>query len=350
VWRRRRYRYPVPPLFSRQAFPNNAQYTSIDPNINSIRAQSWNVTVERQLGATWQVSASYLGSYIDRIWGEGAVNPGVYMGLGPCTIASVSYTVCSATTNLAARRTLTLQNPQAGQLLSDVWVYPVSGSNATAAEAVRHAPCANDISLSGNYTVSRCMTDSPYNGLFISQFEYAKPSDPKFDTGHCPFSQRQIANFTVGAQSPRFDNATVRALASGWRVSGIVAAHTGSWLTVTTSRDILLTGLANQRVNQVSDDPYGARTLTNYLNAAAFAYPTTGTYGNEPARGIEGPGFWKSTWRWRVLPLPAGGRWSPHRGVQLMNNFNWGDPATNLDTGTFGQITTERHLAHHSLR
>jgi len=25
----------------------------------------------------------------------------------------------------------------------------------------------------------------------------------------------------------------------------------------------------------------------------------------------------------------------------LFNNFNWGDPATNLDAGTFGRITTQ---------
>jgi hypothetical protein len=126
-------------------------------------------------------------------------------------------------------------------------------------------------------------------------------------------------------------------------VSGIVAAHTGSWLTVTTSRDILLTGLANQRVNQVSEDPYGAKTLTNYLNAAAFAYPTTGTYGNEPARGIEGPGFWNVDMALaRVVPI-TNGRTLELRveAFNVLNNFNWGDPATNLDTGTFGQITSQ---------
>ena len=25
----------------------------------------------------------------------------------------------------------------------------------------------------------------------------------------------------------------------------------------------------------------------------------------------------------------------------LLNNFNWGNPATNLDAGTFGRITTQ---------
>ena len=73
---------------------------------------------------------------------------------------------------------------------------------------------------------------------------------------------------TIGAQSPRFANPVARAAASDWRVSSIFVAHTGSWLSVITSRDILLTGLANQRVNQVNDEPYGAKTVTSHLNPA----------------------------------------------------------------------------------
>jgi hypothetical protein len=337
--------YPVPAnIPSTVAFPNSGQYTSIDPNINSIRSQSWNVTLERQLGANWQVSGSYLGSYLDRIWGEGAVNPGVYMGLAPCTINGVSYSVCSTTANLAARRALTLEDPQSGRLLSDVWLYSSVGDqhyHGMKLSVTRRS--VSGLSLNGNYTVSHCMTDAPYNGLFISQFEFTKPLDPSFDTGHCPFNQRQIFNLTVGAQSPRFSNGALDAVAANWRISTIFAAHTGSWLTVVTSRDILLTGLANQRVNQVNDNPYGNNTLNSYLNPAAFAYPDAGTYGNEPARGIEGPGFWNIDMALARLLQVNGGRTVELRieAFNVLNHFNWGDPGTNLDAATFGRITTQ---------
>ena len=33
------------------------------------------------------------------------------------------------------------------------------------------------------------------------------------------------------------------------------------------------TGITGQRVDQVLDDPYGNKTLNNYLNPAAFAVP-----------------------------------------------------------------------------
>ena len=65
--------------------PAFGTFGTMDPGINSPRIQSWNVTVEQQLGSQWGVSVSYLGSHSDRLWAQVALNPGVYMGLGPCT-------------------------------------------------------------------------------------------------------------------------------------------------------------------------------------------------------------------------------------------------------------------------
>ena len=75
---------PHPILTNRdtQFLPFGA-YGATDPHINSPRIQQWNVTVERQLGAAWQVAASYIGSHTDRLWEQVAINPGVFLGLGP---------------------------------------------------------------------------------------------------------------------------------------------------------------------------------------------------------------------------------------------------------------------------
>jgi hypothetical protein len=87
--------------------------------------------------------------------------------------------------------------------------------------------------------------------------------------------------------------AALRALASDWRVSGILNAGSGAWLTVLSGRDNAFNGMANQRVDQVSGDVYGAKTLTNYLNPAAFAQPASGTFGTHVRNSIKGTGFWK---------------------------------------------------------
>ena len=90
---------PIPEVPPPDApFPVYGSFGSMSPDINSPRVQSWNVTVEQQIGTAWQAAASYLGSYSDRLWGQVAINPGVFLGLGPCTLQGVTYPVCTAET------------------------------------------------------------------------------------------------------------------------------------------------------------------------------------------------------------------------------------------------------------
>jgi hypothetical protein len=337
--------HPVPrPAPASAVFPQFAPYSSIDPDTNSIRVQSWNVTIEQQLGADWQVAASYLGSYIDRIWGRGQINTGMFLGLGPCTLQGVFYPTCSTRANVQARRELTLQNPREGSYYAEVHTFTDVGEQSYRGLKLSFRRRAvNGISLVGNYTLSHCETDSPYGGRFVSDFEYSDPKNPSFDNGNCPFNRTHLAAFTVGYVTPQFDSLAMRALASDWRVTGILNAQSGNWLTVTTGRDPALTGIPGQRVNQVRDDPYGAKTLTSYLDPAAFSYPDPGTLGSHRARSIEGPGFWKVDLALaRVLRLTATRTLEVRaEAFNVFNNFNWGDPNTNLDSGTFGRITTQ---------
>jgi hypothetical protein len=39
-------------------------------------------------------------------------------------------------------------------------------------------------------------------------------------------------------------------------------------------------------------NPYGNKTLDNYLNPAAFAYPAPGQLGTHKRNSIEGPAYW----------------------------------------------------------
>jgi hypothetical protein len=133
----------------------------------------------------------------------------------------------------------------------------------------------------------------------------------------------------------------LRAVASDWRVAGIVNARSGTWLNVTTSRDVSGTGILQQRVNQVSDDVYGAKTLLNYLNRAAFALPAPGTLGDFRKNSIEGPGYWSVDLALSRLVNVADRQVLEVRAevFNLLNNFNWGTPVTNFDSGSFGRIT-----------
>ena len=108
-----------------------------------------------------------------------------------------------------------------------------------------------------------------------------------------------------------------------------------------TGADRALTGMQNQRPNQVLDDPYGDRSLTRWLNSAAFAQPALGTHGNAGRNAHEGPGR-------RVVDLSLVrsfefGTQRLEARVEAFNAFNWfrwGNPVTNLSAATFGRILT----------
>ena len=75
--------------------------------------------VQRQIGNDMAVSATYIGSYSDRLWNVRSLNQGVY--IGPCTLQTATgpqfFPVCSVNTNLDQRRELTMADYADGKCL-----------------------------------------------------------------------------------------------------------------------------------------------------------------------------------------------------------------------------------------
>jgi hypothetical protein len=318
-------------------------FGSMDPGINSPRVQQWNATVEQQLGRSWGVSASYLGSYSDRLWAQTALNPGIFMGLGPCTIAGVSYTVCTTNSNLNQRRKLFQINPTeaskigALDLNSDVGFQKYRGLKLSAQRR------GTGISVNGSYTLSRCTGTTTTTAFNQTSSGYTNPDDPAFDAGPCDQDRAHLATLTAGYETPEAGTGVVRALASHWRVTGILNARSGSRLNITSGVDQAFTGINLQRPDKVSDDFYASpRTLTTYFNRAAFARPAPGALGNLTRNAIVGPTYWNIDMGIsRVLPMGTRRVELRLESFNVLNHFNWGDPATNFNSGQFGRITTQ---------
>ena len=333
-------------------FPAGGTFASIDPGLNAPRIQSWNVTVERQLGTNWQASASYLGRYSDRLWGFQAVNYGVFLGLGPCTINGVAFTVCSTNGNLQQRRVLSLanENPRSAALIGILDEYTNDGDQTYRGLRLSvQRRSASGLSLSGNYTLSRCF------GLEMgtaAQFgaTYTDPRNPDNDRGYCDQDRTHIGNINLGIETPRFGNAVLRTIASNWGVSAILSARSGAPLSVVTGVDTALSGISNQRANQVSDDVYGdpqedaQGRLASYLNRAAFVSPAPGTVGSSLRNGIRGPSYWNGINLGLRRLISLFGTQNLELRIEsfnLLNSFSWSNPTTNLSSGQFGRITTQ---------
>jgi hypothetical protein len=338
---------PNPPPSTVTYYDHTILY-AMDPDINSPRVQSWNALIERQLGTNWQASAGYLGNYMDRIWGLNNGNPGVFLGVGPCTLNGVSYPVCTTNANLDQRRKLSLIDPVGSRAIGAIGEYRSWGKekyNALRLSVQRRA--TGGIRIDGNYTLSYCQGNAIQSGLSSGASEFRKSDDPEFDVGNCQWSQRHIGILTVGVRTPSFTNLALHAVASNWNVSGILRANSGTFLTVTTTQDVQATGAiagnSSERVDQVLANPYGDRTLTNYLNRSAFAYPALGSYGTEKPFAVQGPAYWTIDLA-LVRSLLLGGNRSVELRLEtfnLLNHFNWGNPVVNFDSAQFGQVQTQ---------
>lgn len=194
----------------------------------------------------------------------------------------------------------------------------------------------NGLFFSMNYTLSHAINNSdgaPQNVACRS----CEKSRANYDARH---------NFYASGNYPLpFGHSK---LLGGWEISGVASVHSGLPLTVTVSRNA--TALpdgnnANQRPNLipgVSLIPPGGRTITQWINPAAFATPANGQWGNAGRNILDGP---------RLAQFDAALSKGIHFGersrlvfrVEAFNLFNHpqlGKPSVNFSTpATFGRIT-----------
>jgi hypothetical protein len=341
---------PFPVVFNKDApFSLAGTFQNSNYNTKPTYAQSWNLSIQRQIGQDWLVSTSYLGSVIVHMWQAAEMNQATYFPGGPCTLHGVTYNPCSTTRNTNQRRRLSLERYQDGQYiasLSQVDDGGISHYHGLLLSASRRA--ARGVTISGNYTWSHCNGDpGTENGspaASSNEDAYLFPGNHRLDHTNCHGDRRQVFNMTTVAETPQFGNSTLRALATGWRLSGIYKRSTGEFLTVSTGLDRALTGQypTIQRPNQVLANVYGDGSLENWLNPSAFAQPPLGTNGNAGRGRYLGPGTWQFDMALsRIFRLRENQRLEFRaEAFNVTNSLRKGNPEADLNANTFGQINS----------
>jgi hypothetical protein len=332
-------------------------------DIATPRTESWNLSVQRQLSTDWLVSAAYMGSLSYHVWIQDQINPGIFFpgsadANGNCVAQGYTFhttpgATCSTSSNTSQRRVFSLVRPQDGQYMGSVASLKDDATmnyHGMLLSVQRRA--ARGVTVNGNYTWSHCIGDKvdltasgPDSGETNTM-----PGNRGFDRGDCSGDRRQFANMTVVAQTPQFENARLRMLATGWTFSGIYRWSSGSPLDVLAGSDRALNGVQGfifgqqyQRGNQISDQPYADKSggpLTNWLDRSAFGIPDLGTLGNIRRNSVVGP----ATWSFDVA-LSRGFRLKEAQRLDfraeafnLTNSFRPGNPNTTLTSAQFGQI------------
>jgi len=310
---------PFPGLFGTKGsfFPQNGPSFSYPANTPPMYVQQFNLSLQRQFGANWLASASYIANTSTHLWIDQQVNPAVYIpgvagvtgapGVG-CAVGSFGGVLagkpCSTTANYLNRRVLSLLNPNQTPASNAPFnstpyygavdlVYPYgTGSYNSLVLSLTHR-FARNFSSTTNYTWAHCISDVYTNGFGFGPFQPSNPNNVRGDRSNCVSSDlRQAFNQSLLLTSPKYSGRMLQLLAGNWKLGAAIQADAGYPLSVTTVTDVALNGNGGvQRPNQILSNVYlPNKGQSGWLNPAAFANAATGTYGNLGANNIRGPG------------------------------------------------------------
>jgi hypothetical protein len=316
---------PLPPP-SNIRFPLQGTYVTMPLRIDPMEVRQWNVSYQRQFATSWMVSATYLGNRTYNTWIGRELNPAVYMP-------------GATQANQETRRRLYLANPTEGQYYSTIQEAYGGRGRYDGVVLGLQKRLSDGWSMNTNLTLSECVNDGE-PGVDITN-SFPDPDDPSTNRGPCDADRPYILNSSVIFQLPGAGTGIVRHITGGWQLGTVFQARSGSPLTPSTTGNLSLTGLGNQRPLVVGDPDVEDRTIQRWFNTTAFAANTPGVWGDTPRGFLRGPAYLNIDLALsRVLQMP-----NQHRvelrveAFNLTNRVHLGNPNTTFGSADFGRIT-----------
>jgi hypothetical protein len=343
-------------------------FIAIQPDLKTTGVHMWNLSIQRQFGQDWLVSATYTGSETQHLWVSYQTNPAQYIP-GSCAAGQYGLTKdgpCSTTANQNYRRIFSLAGYPGSDLIGYMDKYDDGGTASYNGLILAvQKRLSKGVTANANYTWSHCIGDLAIgNSTGNSGNGLINPYDRRQDRSNCisqeiggTFSsdRRHIFNLTVVGEAPKFSNKAMGILVSGWKLAGIYRASSAGWLTLglTTDRQLSAASAAAQRPVQLQADTLCANPNSNcWVNPAAFAQPALGTFSTMGRSNVPGPNFWQFDLALSRVFRIREGQTLEVRGeaFNLMNSFRAGVPSglqlgnsgvvTTLGSPTFGKITS----------
>jgi hypothetical protein len=284
-------------------FAPGGAYIAVQPDAKTTQVNQWNFVIQRQLGNDWVASGTYSGSETEHLLTSYQANPATIV---PCP-GGAPITTCNTTANQNSRRLFTVNGYPDNQAYGYVQLFDNSGTSSYNAMILSiQKRLSKGVSVSANYTWSHCISDwSIGNTTGNAGSGLAIPTNRRYDRSNCQSAElggtfssdrRQNFNSTVVYETPKFSNARVNMLASGWKLAGIYRAQSAPWLTASLGSDVSLTAqsAATERPVQVLADPLCLNPNPScWINPAAFALPAPGTFSPLGRGNIPGPAFFQ---------------------------------------------------------
>ncbi len=299
-----------------------------NPNNKIPYSMEYNAGLQEQLGGNIVMKMDYVGSLSRHQYIVPEANTALYPGPGA----------------ISARQPF----PQYGGPFSFSWNDAPGSYNALQVQAQK--TLSNGLFFLASYTWSKSMDwqSDPYVN-----------SEPNFynlkgDWGPSDYNRTHLFVLSGVYQLPvgrgkslmSTPNSLVEAVAGNWSLGSIITLDSGAPFNVLAGGDVANTGGPNQRAERTGADPYAAanfrQTSQDWLNKAAFAVPTSFTYGNERRNDLVGPAFKNVDFN-ASKNFPIFEKMNLQFRAELFNIFNhtnFSNPDNGVQDGAFGQILT----------
>lgn len=280
-------------------FPTFGTYvTSPLSDYHPMYVNQWNLSIQRQIGQNWLLTANYLGTNTVHLPSGENMNSSQLVPntagspLGTCP--SGVTVGCNSTANQNQRRVLFLQDPNQGKYFAGVGQLDDGGTASY--EGVYFSAqkrFSQGVTLLANYTWSHCISD-PWNQNPTGAGVAIPNARRQWRSNCVGTDMRQIFSLNMVARTPKFASRAARILASDWQVAPIVQIKSAQLFSVLAGPDRALSTVPGQPAQLLSNNPYPAhQSVDQWIDPAAFGQPALGTYGNLGLNNMKGPGVFQ---------------------------------------------------------
>ena len=299
-----------------------------DPGMRTPYVEQFNISVQRELISDTLIEVTYVGKPGRKLAEGVSYNPAIYS-----STATLS--------NIDARRII----PGWGDM-TDLQTSDKSSYHALQVQGNKRF--SHRYTLKGAYSFSKAIDQ--YSSISTNSAAAPQPFNLATERGLSAFNATHIGSLSWVVDLPSLNGkpAALRWIGGGWQWNGLFTASSGLPLNPVIGSDVALSGTPNQRPNVVGKwkQPDGRsrnEQIVAWFNAAAFAKPAAGTYGNSGRDVVISPGSAGVN-----LALFKNFRVTSREGMKLQfrseffnasNRVNLGSPNMTMG-GSMGRITS----------
>jgi hypothetical protein len=328
---------------------------SVSGSLRNIRrgySQQWNLSIQRELPDNWLVEVGYMGN-------RGAHLPGTrtfdYL---PANYLSMGTQLQQLVTNpyygtIPSNLALGAQTVPQASLLTTYPQFSGASGYATMADSIYHAATlrvekrySQGLNLLLAYTFSKLIDDNSGNGGNVFNdsgsegVRYWGNLSLERSVSAENLPQRLVISSSYDLPFGKTGTNLVKEIVGGWQLNGIGTIESGESISVSQNASTYGSSLPNEIGNPTLSKP----SITMWLNKAAFVDSPAFTWGNV-SRNL--PRTRTDAWKGLDLSLMKNltfhDRYRLQYRAEAFNFTNtpvFGNPATNIDSASFGTVTS----------